>query len=203
MTYMLHMEQNHIPISKQVKAYIERKPYIIEAIEQNIVNYSSLSREICKDLNLNNKEAVKAALIRTSKRNKKKKRKSQEKAIELLREANFSIKNKIATLHHSTFVDLKSVAYSKTPSGYMFFIDENTAKKSSFRNIEYGFAILHIKSSKEIEQTPGAIAFILSSLASDGINVSHVMGCREDTFLVVKEYDAPLAFKILSQRLRI
>ena len=44
------MEQNYIPISKQVKIYIERKPYILEAIEQNIVNYSALAREICKDL---------------------------------------------------------------------------------------------------------------------------------------------------------
>jgi hypothetical protein len=29
------------------------------------------------------------------------------------------------------------------------------------------------------------------------------MGCREDTFVVVKEHDAPLAFKILAQRLKI
>jgi aspartokinase len=197
------MEQNNLPISKQVKIYIERKPYILEAIEQNIVNYSSLAREICKELNMKNKDAVKAALIRISKRNRKIKRKTQEKAIEILRDANFSISNKIATLHHSTFVNIKAIAYSKTPSGYMFFLDENIARKSTFRNIEYGFAILHIKSSKEIEHTPGVIAFILSALASNGINVSHVMGCREDTFLVVKEYDAPLAFRILAERLRI
>jgi len=43
------MEQNNLPISKKVKAYIERKPYILEAIEQNIVNYSALAREIGKD----------------------------------------------------------------------------------------------------------------------------------------------------------
>ena len=47
------------------------------------------------------------------------------------------------------------------------------------------------------------MAFILSSLASEGINVSHVIGCREDTFLVVKEHDAPIVFRILAQRLKI
>ena len=198
------MEQNTIPISKQVKAYIERKPYILEAIEQDIVNYSALAREICKDLKLRKKDAVKAALIRSGENYRKTKRKTQQKAIEILREANFSVKNKIAAIHHSTFInDIKAVAYSKTPSGYMFFLDENVAKKSTFKKIDYGFAILHIKSSKEIEQTPGAIAYILSSLASEGINVSHVMGCREDTFVVVKEHDAPIAFRILAQRLRI
>ena len=197
------MEQNGVSISKQVKMYIERKPYILEAIEQDIVNYSALSREICKDLKLKNTDAVKASLIRHSEKNRKNKKKSQKKAVELLRKANFSIKNKIAAIHHSTFVNLKAIAYSKTPSGYMFFLDENTARNSSFKKIDYDLAILHIKSDKEIESTPGAIAFILSTLASEGINISHVMGCREDTFIVVKEHDAPLAFRVLSQRLRI
>jgi len=197
------MEQNNISIAKQVKIYIERKPYVIEAIEQDIVNYSALARQICKDIDLKSTDAVKAALIRMGEKYRKTKTRTQEKAIELLREANFSIKNKIAALHHSTFVDIKAISYSKTPSGYMFFLDENIARKSTFKKIDYGLAILHIKSSKEIEQTPGVIAFILSALASEGINVSHVMGCREDTFVVVKEHDAPLAFRVLSQRLRI
>ena len=132
------MEQNTVSVSKQVKAYIERKPYILEAVEQNIINYSALAREISKDLNLKNTAAIKAALIRNSEKYRKTKKKSQEKAIEILREASFSIKNKIAALHHSTFVDVKTVAYSKTPSGYMFFLDENIARKTSFKKIDYG-----------------------------------------------------------------
>ena len=183
--------------------YIERKPYVLEAIEQNIVNYSALAREVGKDLGLKSYDTIKVALIRMSERYKKNRRNIQQKAIKLLRESNFSVTNKIATLHQSNFVNISAIAYSKTPSGYMFFFDENIAKKSSFKKIDYGYAILHIKSLKEIENTPGAIAFILSALASEGINVSHVMGCREDTFIVVKEHDAPLAFKILAQRLRI
>ncbi len=197
------MEHNSISVSKQVKSYIERKPYILETMEQNIVNYSALAREICKDLKLKNLDAVKAALIRSSEKYRKNKRKTQEKAIEILRQANFSIKNKIAALHHSTFIDIKAIAYSKTPSGYMFFLDESVAKKSNYKKIDYDLVIIHIKSSMEIENTPGAIAFILSSLASEGINVSHVMGCREDTFVVVKEHDAALAFRTLSNRLKI
>ena len=69
------MEQNNISIAKQVKTYIERKPYILEAIEQDIINYSALSREICRDLNLKNTETVKVALIRVSEKNRKNKKK--------------------------------------------------------------------------------------------------------------------------------
>jgi aspartokinase len=197
------MKQKSLPISKQVKAYIERKPYLLEAIEQDIVNFSALAREVRKDLGIKNVDTIKVALIRVSEKMQKKRTNIQERAINLLRDSNFSVTNKIAALHQTTLIDINAVAYSKTPSGYMFFLDENVAKKSSFKKVDYGYAILHIKSIKEIENTPGAIAFILSALASEGINVSHVMGCREDTFIVVKEYDAPLAFKILAQRLRI
>ncbi len=28
------------------------------------------------------------------------------------------------------------------------------------------------------------------------------MDCREDTFLVIKEHDAPLAFKVLAEKLK-
>ena len=203
MTLMLHMEQNYIPISKQVKTYLEKKPYIIEAIEQEIVNYSALSRKICNELKIKNKDAVKAEIIRTGRINRKNRKRTQEKAIKIVKNASFSIKNKIATLHHSTFVNLKTIAYSKTPSGYVFFLDENVAERSTFRNIEYDFAIIHIKSSKEIENTPGWFALLFHTLALEGINVPHVMGVREDTFIVVKEHDAPLAFKALAQKLRI
>ena len=197
------MEQNKIPISKQVKTYIQRKPYILEAIEQGIVNYSALARKICIELNLAKKDAVKASLIRIEDKYKKSKRKTQQKVIEILKKAHFSVQNKIAALHHSTYVDIKSIAYSKTPSGHMFFLDEKVARSSRFQKIDYDLEIIHIKCSKEIETTPGAMAFILSSLASDGINILHVISCREDTFIVVKEYDAPLAFKVLAQRLRM
>lgn len=197
------MEQNNIPIAKQVKTYIERKPYILEAIEENIVNYSSLAREIGKDLGITNIETIKAALLRLRESYRKTKKKTQQKAIEILREATVSVKNKIATLHYSTFIDIPTIAYSKTPSGYMFFLDENIAMKSTFKKIDYEFAIIQIKTSTKIETTPGVIAFILSSLALEGINVSHVMSCREDTFIVVKEYDAALVLRILVQRLRI
>ena len=63
------MEQDNIPISKLVKLYIERKPYISEALEQNMINYSALSREICKDLNIKNSDSVKVALIRNNEKN--------------------------------------------------------------------------------------------------------------------------------------
>jgi len=125
------------------------------------------------------------------------------KIINLLKKADFSINNKIATIHHISPLNIESIAFSKTPSGYMYFVKENIAEKSTFKKIDYGYAIIHIKSPKEIEDTPGVAAFLLSTLASENINVVHLMDCREDTFLVIKEFNAPLSFRVLSEALRI
>jgi len=197
------MSQNKYIISNEVMIYIKRKPYVREALEQEIINYSALARKIKEDLGDVNFEAIKTTIIRIANdlRNKKKQRES--KIINLLKKADFSINNKIATIHHISPLNIESVAFSKTPSGYMYFVKENIADKSTFKNIDYGYAIIHIKSPKEIEDTPGVAAFLLSTLASENINIVHLMDCREDTFLVIKEFDAPLSFKVLSEALRI
>ena len=200
---MFYMSQNNIPISIEVTTYLKQKPYVLEAIEQEIVNYSALARKITEDLGDVNFEAVKSTLIRLAKDLRNKKKQRELKIIKLLKKADFSINNKIATIHHISPLNIESIAFSKTPSGYMYFVKENIAEKSTFKKIDYGHAIIHIKSPKEIEDTPGVAAFLLTTLASENINVVHLMDCREDTFLVIKEFDAPLSFRVLSEALRI
>ena len=200
---MFYMSQNNIPISIEVTTYLKQKPYVLEAIEQEIVNYSALARKITEDLGDVNFEAVKSTLIRHAKDLRNKKKQRELKIINLLKKADFSINNKIATIHHISPLNIESIAFSKTPSGYMYFVKENIAENSTLKKIDYGYAIIHIKSPKEIEDTPGVAAFLLSTLASENINVVHLMDCREDTFLVIKEFDAPLSFRVLSEALRI
>jgi hypothetical protein len=197
------MSQNRYVTSKEVMLYLKRKPYVLEALEQEIINYSALARKIAMELGDANFEAVKTTIIRIAKDIRNKKKQREMKVIKLMSKADFSINNKIATIHHISSLNIDSIAFSKTPSGYMYFVKENIAKKSTFKKIDYGYAIIHIKSPKEIEDIPGVAAFLLSTLASENINVVHLMDCREDTFLVIKEFDAPLSFRILSEALRI
>ena len=167
------MSQNDIPVSKEVISYLKRKPFIQEAIEQEIVNYSALARKIAKDLGNINFEAVKSTLIRFGNKIKKDKMDREKKIINLLSQADFSINNKIAAIHHLSQINIDSISYSKTPSGYMYFVKESIAQKSHFKKIDYNFAIIHIKSPRVIEQIPGVASFILSALAFENINVAH------------------------------
>ena len=51
-------------IAKQVFAWIRERPYIIYALKKNLINFSSLTREIQKDLEIKNFDAVIAATRR-------------------------------------------------------------------------------------------------------------------------------------------
>ncbi len=196
-------QSNLLPVSRRVEDFVKNKPFVQEAVEQGIVNFSSLARLISKDLGGENFNAVKAALLRANRKLVKQKKQREKKVIALLRNSSFEMKNKVAALHSATPLDLESIASSFTPSGYVYFLEERAAEKLKHRDVEGGFAIIHLKNRIEIEYTPGVVAFIFSALASENINVVHLLDCREDTFIVIKESDAPLAFSVLAERLRI
>ena len=70
---MFYMEQPSV--AQQVLDYLKRKPYVHEAIEQGIINYSALARQVAQEMGIKNVETVKAALIRHSKKIRKEKKK--------------------------------------------------------------------------------------------------------------------------------
>ena len=195
------MEKDY-KISKEIDMYLDRRPYIKKSLGQGIINYSALSRQISEEIGNVHFEAVKSAVIRTAKKYIKDTT-TDKKTIDLLKNANFQIEDKIATIHHISELDIESIAYSKTPSGYMYFVKENIAKKSKYKKIEFGFAAIYIKSHPDIEVTTGVSAFLLSILSSHGINVVHMMDCREDTYIIIRDVDAPLAFKILADAIKL
>ena len=201
MVYMFQMEQTSL--AERVRSLIRRRPYLQHAIDQDIVNYSALARQIAVELGDANIPAVKAALLRYSQRLREEKHDREQTVIALLQRSYFSIQNKVAAVHVEEPLSVPSIAYSKTPSGYMYFIGRHVRERREFNNIENGLAIIHIKSPSEIEHTPGVAAFLLSALASEDINVVHLMDCREDTFLVIEETDAPHAFSVLADRLQV
>jgi hypothetical protein len=194
------MEQN-IPLSKQVEDYLKKKPFALEAVSQGIVNYSALARKICKELDYSSFDSVKVSLIRLSEKLRKKRISREKQAINLLSDSNFSILNKVLAVHSDKELDVKSIAFSNSPSGFVYFVEENNENLERFPNAQKNFVIINIKSPIEIETTPGVMSFIFSVLAEEDINVFHVVSCREDTFLVISDLDAPLAFRVLSEKL--
>jgi hypothetical protein len=63
---MLYMSQ--MSIAQEVNMYLQRKPYLLEAMEKGIVNYSALARKIAKDLEDASVEAIKVTSFCTKDR---------------------------------------------------------------------------------------------------------------------------------------
>lgn len=193
-------------IAEQVWIYIKKKPYVQEAIEQGIVNFSALARKIAGETDSAHFDAVKVALMRSQTKLIKNRKKQEKEAIRILNRSTFNITNKVSLIHSTRSLTLtEPIAISKTPSGYIYIITEKNAEKlkNHALDIMHGLSIICITNPLEIETTPGIASFLFSSLASENINIQHIIDCREDTFLVISEHDAPLAFSVLAEKMRL
>jgi len=190
-------------IAEQVIIYVKKKPYVQEALEQNIVNFSALSRAIVREIDGAKFDAVKAALVRAGIKLRKERLKQEKKAIELLDNSRFSIQNKIAITRSKEPLKVNAIAETRTTSGYLYVMTEKNMAQLKNLKLQTGLSMISVLSPPEIESIPGVIALIYSALASEKINICETLSCGEDTLIIVNEYDAPLAFSALAERMRV
>ncbi len=182
-------------VTEQVRAYVERRPYIQEALSQQIINYSALARQVSDEID-GSFEAIKMALRRHS---------------DDLRERREERATNIARILGGTSIELRNnvtVCKSVEPAGDEIFArTENgyTVMRDGEADCE-GEAIpdqvmITLRSSEDLERTPGVLAYVMSLLAGREINVTECISCREDTHIVVHEDDATEAFSLLTEKL--
>ncbi|MCK4499586.1 hypothetical protein KAU11_03765, partial [Candidatus Babeliales bacterium] len=131
-------------IAEQVLIYVKKKPYVREALEQDIVNYSALSRKITDEISGAKFDAVKAALVRCGRKLKKDRQKQEKEVIRLLDNSRFSIQNKIAIIRSNEPLKIDALAKTKTPSGYVYVLAEKNAEKTGIKNAETGLSMISI-----------------------------------------------------------
>ena len=66
-------------IANYVRIYLKNKPYVLEALENGIVNISELSRKIAMETGIKKVGAIKAAIRRFGEMLKREERKEREK----------------------------------------------------------------------------------------------------------------------------
>lgn len=175
-------------IAAKVELYVSKKPYIKEALAEDIVNYSALARKICEEEDLKSENAVKAALSRYQKFVFERRIERRSEVRKILENTSLQIESGLAAIKSQEF-DEESIISGKTENG--------------FTNICRGGekTLVTLESPEKLEKTPGVLEFILSSLSAESINVDHVISCREDTHLVVDEEDGPEVLEILQNRI--
>jgi hypothetical protein len=175
-------------VSAKVELYVSKRPYLKQALSEGVINYSALGRKICDEKGIESLEAVKAALSRYEDFISEKRQKRISKVEEVVSETNVQIFDGVKVEKDEEY-EPASIVSAKTENGFTNVL-ENGEK-----------TLVTLVSPENLESTPGVLEFILSSLAAEGINIDHLISCREDTHLIVDKDQASDVLELLQERM--
>ena len=206
-------------ITKLTEKYIAEHPSIKDALKKGMINYSKLTRQIAKDIEIDLKKNFDAILIACRRYYRKVKDEAvlEKKIIGILKESKVQVKNKIiaVVLEKNIYMDdllnMEKDAKKKqedfriieganaitiiTTEEFLDRIQKSFKNKILRENKQ--LAEITIKSPQEIESTSGVISYLYSLFGEHGINITETMSCWTDTIFVIKEEDVGKAMGIL------
>jgi len=206
-------------LTKETEKYVLEHPSIKDTLNKGLINYSKLSRQIIKELNLKEKDfdAVLVALRRLEYNLKKKK--SFEKQIkDLLKNTKLETKNKMIVciveknIFYNNLLELQKEI--KNQKGEMHIVEgvhaitlitsqefEEIINKYFKNNIikkSKNLVEIIMRSPESLEDVPGVMGYLYSLFSQYGINIVETMSCWTDTIFVIAEKDLEKTMKILS-----
>lgn len=208
-----------VNITKVTEEYVQEHPSIKDCLRKGMINYSALTRKIAEDLNLDLKKNFDAILIacRRYYRKVKKEKILEDKILDILRQSKLGVKNKIIVsvieknIYFNHLLELQKTIKNKGEvfhviggSTTMTLITASEFKaeiKKLFKNkiirITENLAEVTLKSTEELEKTPGVIAYLASRMAENGINIIETMSTWTDTLFVISEEDIAKVMTVL------
>lgn len=213
-----------VNITKLTEEYISNHPFVKDCLKRGLINYSSLTRQICLDLSLSKKnfDAILIACRRFYNKIRTEAT-TEKKIIDILRNSKIEIRNKINVvvlekdIIFSNLLDIEREAKKHLET---FHIIEGTSTITIIASDDFGKKVKQVfankvvkensglvevilKSPKQIETTAGVISYLYSLLGENGINVSETLSCWTDTIFVVEEKDLSRVmgfFEVLTQK---
>ena len=206
-------------ITKITEKYVSEHPSIKDCLKTGLINYSSLTRQITKDLNIDLKKNFDAILIacRRYYRKVRSEETNEKKILEILKQSKVEIKNKIiaVVVEKNIFLDnLLALEKEIKKKDDVFHIIEGANAitivtsedflaeirrlfKTKIIKENTNLVEITLKSPKEIETTAGVVPYAYSLFGEHGINIVETMSCWTDTLFVIDEKDIANAMEIL------
>ncbi|MCL1978318.1 MAG: ACT domain-containing protein [Candidatus Bathyarchaeota archaeon] len=186
-------------IAQNVRNYLRNKPYLLEALEKNIVNLSELSRQIQSELKTDNTSAVKAALRRFSEELQKYKQKREEKVLALLRRSSIAVYDRKSVMITSKEIQSKNSMKVDLPGKYVYLVDKADLPERINTLVKHeNCTMIVVRSPEELEATPGVVAFLATLLAEQNVNMVEFISCWTETIIVVEKKDSLKTYEVLS-----
>jgi hypothetical protein len=192
-----------LTIAEEVRNHLKNKPYVLEALEKGIVNLSELSRQIQKELKIDNIIAIKAALRRFSEELQRRKHKREEKVLSLLKESTITLHDGNSVVVTSKPLETEDRIKVNLGGKFVYLVDKNSLGKiDGILQKHENCVVIVIHSPVELEVTPGVVAFLTSLLAEQNINIIEFISCWTDTIIVVDKKDSLKTYEVLSNVIR-
>ncbi|MHB8633198.1 MAG: ACT domain-containing protein [Thermoplasmatota archaeon] len=204
-------------VAQAVRSYVDARPVVRDALGLGIVNLSALTRRIRDETRLGSEEAVLVACRRYRPRGGAD---YQAGIRRVLDKSKLEVRTRVATLtlqpgwriaakldkamnslqgrSHPIHVLHGSESITIITDESMvaqmadIFGPEDVIKRRT------GLVELNLRSPDLIEDVPGILAFLASSLANRGINFVEVVSCYKDNMFLIDEADLFKAFEVLN-----
>lgn len=186
-------------IAKTVRKHLRNKPYLLEALEKGIVNLSELSRQVQEELETKNTSAVKAALRRFAEDLQKHKQKREEKVLDVLKKSVLVVYDRKSVIITSKEISVKNGMKVDLPDKFVYLLDKKDLPQRVSTLVKHdNCTMIVIHSPKELEDTPGVVAFLTTLLSEQKVNVIEFISCWTETIIVVEKKDSLKAYEVLS-----
>ncbi|MGD1060366.1 MAG: ACT domain-containing protein [Methanomassiliicoccales archaeon] len=206
-------------IAERTRVYIDAHPSIKDCISKDLINYSSLARQIMKDLAIKNEEAVMIACRRYAV--KLAKSDHERDILRILANSRLEVKTKICivtakndwtVLHRLESVFQKLInekAIMQVIQGAQaitIIADEklknevvNAVGRDNVLKVRQDLVEITVKSPERIVETSGVFAFLASNLAENNVNVVETVSVYTDTIFIMNEADMIYGYSILTR----
>jgi 23S rRNA-/tRNA-specific pseudouridylate synthase len=193
-------------VAEKVRDYVKNRPYVSEALENNIVNMSQLARAIRRELNLHSTFAIKAALRRYSFSLRKSRSFREEKVLRLLRLSKLMVLDNLSiVMTDREFEIINKMKIKLSDLHYVYLVEKSLLKKIR-ETVKHNVSLIHedctalvVNSPEQMETTPGVVWYLTSLLSSQNIYSLAFTSCYTETTIVIERKDAIKSYEILSR----
>ncbi|MCW4009879.1 MAG: ACT domain-containing protein [Candidatus Bathyarchaeota archaeon] len=185
--------------AQNVRNYLRNKPYLLEALEKDIVNLSELSRQIQKELKTKNTAATKAALRRYAEELRRHKQKREEKVLTLLKRSGIAVYDQKSVIITAKEIESKTGLKVDLPNKYVYLLDRADLPERINTLVKHdNCTMIVVNSPEELEATVGVVAFLTTLLAEANVNIVEFISCWTETIIVVEKKDSLKAYETLT-----
>ena len=205
-------------VAEAVRAYIDARPVVRDSLAMGIVNLSALTRRIMDETGISSEEAV---LVACRRYQFQPIRPEYEAGIRrVLSKSKLEVRTRVALLtarpSWQVFAKLEKAMNALRGRNYPMHVIQGSESltvitdeailqemeeilgKDDIIKKRTGLVELNLRSSDVIEDVPGILAFVATSLAAKGVNFVEVISCYKDNMFLIAEPDLFAAFEVLN-----